>query len=252
MQDAPRRKLVLVSGYRDPGRQWDLRHERCRGRECDGGCKGYPVTAVPAILRNGIWVGGSRHQHREAADMGGLDLDWLIQNRHRYGLVLTVKSENWHFGVGRKDVRSGVKNPQPTVRILKYGQGASKPAPVEPSPPPPRKGLFMDLTPNEEREILTKVRTIDAAMPRKDFVMRDRRDGRVWVFSDSGRWWVRNMDALSLLIFAGKVQGFGPEGIPNAPPGQVGYNMIDGVPEIVTPTDIWEYQVSLDPSIATA
>lgn len=126
MQDAPTRGLVAVSLYRDPGRQWDLRHQRCRGRECDPACKGYPVTAVPAQLINGQWVGGSKHQHRKAADMGGRDLDWLIANRARYGLGLTVRSEDWHFEAEGTDSRTGRKIGAPTVRILPY-PGTSRP-----------------------------------------------------------------------------------------------------------------------------
>lgn len=118
IRDAPTKGLVLVSGYRDPGRQWDLRHERCRGRECNSACKGYPVTALP---------GQSNHQRRTAADMGGRDLQWLIDNRERYGLALTVRSENWHFEADRVDVRTGRMHNRPTASIGVH--------PVEPKPP---------------------------------------------------------------------------------------------------------------------
>ena len=235
--DAPRRKLVPISLYRDPGRQWDLRHDRCPGRECDKGCKGYPVTAVPAQFIDGEWVGGSRHQHGEAADMGGADLDWLIEHRHEYGLVLTVPSEKWHFETGRRDVRSGRVNPQPTRRIIPW-PGTTAPPTIE--------GLFMTLTAAQEQEIHAAVReTRDAARlllantPKKAFAMRGR-DGRVWVISDAGRWWVRNMDALSLLIWTGQVAGFGPEGIPMASEGQ-----LNGIAEIDEPTDVQRLAAAL-------
>ena len=248
IQDAPNDGLVLVSGLRDPGRQWDLRHERCRGRECDPSCKGYPVTAVPAKFINGQWVGGSRHQRGEAADMGGRDLDWLIRNRFKYGLGLTVKSENWHFEASGTDSRARVRIPNPTVRIIPYG--GKEPAKPNPAPPKKKDGFLMALSDNQQGEVYDILKRLDSTVQRKDFVLRDRRDGRVWVFTGGGRYWIRNMDALSLMIFAGKIQGLGPEGIPNAPAGQVGFNMIDGVPEVATPTDVWEYQVSQDPSIA--
>lgn len=151
--DAPGKGLVLVSGFRDPGRQWDLRHQRCPGRECDKRCKGYPVTAVPYA---------SKHQTREAADMGGRALDWLIANRERYGLALTVSSENWHFEADRRDVRTGRVHNRPTVPIAPYGQ-AGKPQPnpnPAPQPPPPEPETFMAaLTDQEQKELLAAARS---------------------------------------------------------------------------------------------
>lgn len=127
-------KLSLVSGLRDSGRQWDLRHERCPGRECNWACKGYPVTALP---------GNSDHQNGLAADMGGAGLSWLIANRERYGLALTVSSENWHFSAKRRDVKTGRIHDDPTVRIVAYGKAIDDPKPpviVKKPPPALKKG----------------------------------------------------------------------------------------------------------------
>lgn len=121
--------LILVSGYRDSGRQWDLRHDRCPGRECSTSCKGYPVTARP---------GTSKHEKRKAADMGGQGLSWLISNRARYGLGLTVRSEDWHFEAEGIDSRTGRRIGNPTVRILRYGGGQVS-QPSKPSQPAPSK-----------------------------------------------------------------------------------------------------------------
>jgi hypothetical protein len=88
MGDAPNHGLTLVSGFRDPGRQWDLRHERCRGRECDRGCRGFPLTALP---------GASNHQRRTAADIGGWELAWANRVKASYGLATPVRGEPWHF-----------------------------------------------------------------------------------------------------------------------------------------------------------
>ena len=93
--DAPGRGLVLVSGYRDSGRQWDLRHERCPGRECSTACKGYPVTARP---------GRRRHEKRLAADMGGSALSWLIA---------TARPTAWRSPSAR---RTGTTRPAPATR----------------------------------------------------------------------------------------------------------------------------------------
>jgi hypothetical protein len=90
MNDVPGGGLKLVSGFRDPGRQWDLRHARCPGRECDRGCRGKPLTALP---------GTSNHQRRTAADIGGRNLAWANRNKSRYGLATPVRGEPWHFEV---------------------------------------------------------------------------------------------------------------------------------------------------------
>ena len=131
---APRGLLILVSGYRDPGSQWDLRHERCRGRECDRRCKGYPTTGLPAQWDGTKWVGGSHHQHRRAADMGGMDLDWLIRNRFAFGLALTVRGERWHFEAEGVDYLTGRPCPAPTVRIIPYPTGETRPEPPSEEP----------------------------------------------------------------------------------------------------------------------
>ena len=89
--------LYAVSLYRDPGRQWDLRHERVPGRECDPAAKAVPATAVPATWNGHEWVGGSRHQHRQAGDVGGARLAEARRVCHLYGLVDAVPSEAWHY-----------------------------------------------------------------------------------------------------------------------------------------------------------
>jgi len=106
--------LVLVSGYRDAGRQWDLRRERCPGRECSKACKGYPTTALP---------GASNHQRRTAADIGGRNLAAAGRAARSYGLHLPVRGENWHFEAAPW---------APTKAIRPYGQPAQAPA-VDPN-----------------------------------------------------------------------------------------------------------------------
>lgn len=155
--------------------------------------------------------------------------------------------QHWEWTTRKIDFVRGSVDPNwfrdLVAHYIARGRAGTKP------PTSTSKDFLMALTDDEQRELLTNSRTILGQMPRKDFVLRDRRDGRVWVFTDGGRYWIRNMDALSLMIFAGKISGLGPEGIPNAPPGQVGYNMIDGVPEIQTPQDVWDLQVQFDPDL---
>ena len=110
---APGHGLVLVSGFRDPGRQWDIRHDRVpHGQECNPAVKAHPATAVPY---------SSDHQRRTAADMGGRALQWLIDHRASLGLALTVSSEDWHFSADRKDTRTGRVHNHPTIPIIPYG-----------------------------------------------------------------------------------------------------------------------------------
>jgi hypothetical protein len=106
--------LVLVSGYRDAGRQWDLRRERCPGRECSRSCKGYPTTALP---------GSSNHQRRTAADIGGRNLNAANRVKAAYGLHTPVPGEPWHFEATAKE---------PTKTIRPFGPPAP-PKPVEPN-----------------------------------------------------------------------------------------------------------------------
>lgn len=107
MGDAPGGGLVLVSGFRDPGRQWDLRNARCPGRECDRGCRGKPLTALP---------GSSNHQRRTAADIGGRNLAWANRNKARYGLKTPVRGEPWHFEVAGR----------PAAKISGFNGGARR------------------------------------------------------------------------------------------------------------------------------
>ncbi len=107
--------LVLVSGYRDAGRQWDLRRERCPGRECSRTCKGYPTTALP---------GSSNHQRRTAADIGGRNLAAANRVKAAYGLHTPVPGEPWHFEATAK---------APTKTIRPYGAPPKPPAPVDPN-----------------------------------------------------------------------------------------------------------------------
>jgi hypothetical protein len=110
MDDAPGGGLVLVSGFRDPGRQWDLRHARCPGRECDGGCRGKPLTALP---------GHSNHQRGTAADIGGRNLAWANRNKSQYGLATPVRGEPWHFEAAGR--------PSGPIRALAGGASAKRP-----------------------------------------------------------------------------------------------------------------------------
>ena len=95
INDSPNGGLILVSGKRTDWQQYLLRQSHgCKGRECDRGCKGTPTTAVPG-RSNHRNLGGSV----AAADMGGIDLDWLGRHEADYGLHRPVPGEKWHFEV---------------------------------------------------------------------------------------------------------------------------------------------------------
>lgn len=120
MDDAPGGILGLVSGRRDAGTQWDLRHARCPDRECDGGCRGNPLTALP---------GKSNHQRGTAADISGSRSLWANQNKSRYGLATPVRGEPWHF-----EARG-----HPSVAIRQFGD-------VGPTEDQLRKGVRRGMT----------------------------------------------------------------------------------------------------------
>lgn len=127
--------LYLVSGARSAGQQWDLRHDRCPGRECDPSCKGHPTTALP---------GHSHHENSgpyfSAADMGGA-LSWLHQHAADYAIYFPVPGEAWHAEPTHAD---------PRVRIIQYpGTGTTPP------PPPPEE--FFDMDEATFRKVLTEV-----------------------------------------------------------------------------------------------
>ncbi len=109
------RTLYLVSGGRSDGQQWDLRHGRCPGRECDRRCKGKPTTALP---------GRSNHRNLSekisAADMMGTGLSFLHQHQGEYGIHFPVPGEAWH----------AENHGRPTVEIIEWPTLA----PVRPDP----------------------------------------------------------------------------------------------------------------------
>lgn len=153
MQHSPRKSaggpsgLALVSGYRDPGSQWDLRHERVpHGQECNPRVKAYPATAVPYA---------SDHGRRKAADIGGVDLLWLYRNCRAFGLWHNVSTENWHYVV------SGT----PTVRIIEYpGVAYDNAGPIRPAPPiptPPKETFLMALTDQQQADLYKRIVRID-------------------------------------------------------------------------------------------
>ena len=220
IHDAPTGGLVLISGYRDDGRQWDLRHDRCPGRECDPACRGNPVTALP---------GRSNHGRRKAADMGGRALGWLITNRAAYGLGLTVRSENWHFEAEGTDSRTGRRIGAPTVRIIPYGQQPQR-TPASSPIPTTKEHPLMALTDAEQTELLNIARELRGTAARKAVAVRSKTDGRVWIVSDAGRWWCHTRTALDLLLYVGQIQPIGTDG-----PAPVDQSWLDGIMEIDPP-----------------
>lgn len=76
--------------YRSPAEQYQLRHQRCPGREYDPSCKGNPPTAIP---------GKSRHETGDAIDFENLSagaFEWLVEHASTYG-IYNLPSERWHW-----------------------------------------------------------------------------------------------------------------------------------------------------------
>lgn len=156
-------ELGLVSGLRDPGRQWDLRRERVGlANIWKSPPTGNPVTAVPARWDGTNWVGGSKHQIGLAADFGGTQraMDWMRANRERYGLALTVRSENWHVEPDRKDVRTGRVHNNPTAMAGRVPAAPAVPKPSAPTTTDPEEipvAIADDLT--------RRLDTLEARLP---------------------------------------------------------------------------------------
>lgn len=141
IEDCPHRgELGLVSGYRDPGTQWDLRVGRVGIKNVwNRAIHGTPVTAVPARWNEHTqqWEGGSRHQERTAADFGGTEraMQWMHANRENYGLARTVSSERWHMEANRYDVLTGRTHNKPRVPIPPYPGAPDPTLPLYPGKP---------------------------------------------------------------------------------------------------------------------
>ena len=170
--DCPHKgELGLVSGYRDPGTQWDLRLERVGlANIWRADVKGSPTTAVPAKwnYQTQRWEGGSHHQTGEAADFGGTEraMVWMHDHRESYGLARTVSSERWHMEANRRDVLTGRVHDRPTVPIPPYG--GSHPPTTTPAP----KDWLMALTDQQQKDLY------DAVMRLDDFLGHPGQKGR--------------------------------------------------------------------------
>ncbi len=129
-------ELGIVSGYRDPGTQWDLRLGRVGYNNIwNSSIPGNPTTAVPARWNAATkqWEGGSRHQTGRAIDFGGTEraMAWMHANRESYGVARTVTSERWHQEANAKDKLTGRIHNKPTVRIEPFDGGSPQPPELE-------------------------------------------------------------------------------------------------------------------------
>ena len=154
--------LYLVSGLRDPGRQWDLRLGRVGYANIwNYPPRGNPTTAVPARWDYAAkqWVGGSKHQHGLAADLGGSEsgMAWMHANRERYGLAKTVPGERWHLEPDKRDLYTGRVHDNPTALI------GTKPTPP-PTPEIPKDWLDMA----SEEDVRDLLREELATVSKKD------------------------------------------------------------------------------------
>ena len=96
--------LYVVSGLRDPGRQWDLRRDRVGYANIwNPRYRGNPTTAVPARWNSasGRWEGGSRHQTGDAVDFGGSEAG-MAYNETTNTLFITDASNiiRWYSVAG--------------------------------------------------------------------------------------------------------------------------------------------------------
>lgn len=151
-------ELGTISAVRDPGTQWDLRRERVGlANIWNSRVQGRIITAIPARWNYATqeWEGGSHHQTGDAHDFTGTAraMQWMRDNRERYGLALTVRSEGWHVEADRRDVFTGRLHNNPTALA---DRPAPKP-PAKPTPPPIPKDWFDMATKADLKAALSEV-----------------------------------------------------------------------------------------------
>lgn len=164
--------LYVVSGLRDPGRQWDLRRDRVGYANIwNPRYRGNPTTAVPARWNkaSGRWEGGSRHQTGEAVDFGGSEagMQWWHDHREAYGIAKTVPGERWHGEADRRDIFTGRIHNNPTALIR----------PTKPPPPPPTPTPEDWLQMATEAEVRAMLREEIEAAKTKPYTLRAKAPG---------------------------------------------------------------------------
>jgi GH25 family lysozyme M1 (1,4-beta-N-acetylmuramidase) len=75
-----------------------------------------------------------------------------------------------------------------------------------------------------------QVQTLLDTGAKKAVALRSKKDGKVWIVSDEGRWHVPDMETLNVLIFVGQVHGFGTDGV-----AEVDESVLDGIPVLDAP-----------------
>ncbi len=177
--------LYVVSGLRDPGRQWDLRRDRVgHANIWRYPPRGNPTTAVPARWNyvTKRWEGGSNHQRGEAVDFGGSErgMQWWHDNRERYGIAKTVPGERWHGEANKRDIFTGRVHDNPTALI--------RPTPPPSPPPTPKPEDWLQMATEAQVRALLREELAKLPTPTKPYTLRAKAPtvgkvvaGSVWV-----------------------------------------------------------------------
>lgn len=124
--------------------------------------------------------------------------------------------ENTHWDPGRLDVAHIIATAKGTLPT-----------------PPNTKELRMDAEAKAAFAALNKrLDALDAKVDTRAVALRDKRDRKVWIITETGRWHVPDQETLNLLIFVGQVQHPGPKGVADAEP-----TWLDGIP-IIEPSTV--------------
>ena len=171
------------------------------------------------------------------AENTGLGEPWPSVQLDAYVRCCAAMARRWRFPVemvcahrewapGRKIDPTGIDMDDFRARVAtRLGRTPT------PAPAPVLEEQFMPaLTDAEQRELLRRVRSIDATAARKPVPVRDPRDDKVWIIDGDSRWHVPNSTVLNVLIFTGQVQGFGTDGIARADP-----TWLDPIPVVAAP-----------------
>lgn len=76
-----------------------------------------------------------------------------------------------------------------------------------------------------------QVQTLLDTTAKKAVALRSKKDGKVWIVTDEGRWHVPDMETLNVLIYVGQVHGLGTDG----KVAEVTEAQLDGIPVLAGP-----------------
>lgn len=205
----------------------------------------YCPDAVNWAKREGLWRPSTSSYQPKRGDIVLFDFIGrpshvgIVTGRTADGRVQTIEGNT--NGSGHRDGGSVMRHNRSrsgsTIGYIEVTPRGARPPVVTPPTVPQEDEFMPKLTDSQQeqlyawaRDAAAGVADMQAHVNRRAVAVRSKADGRVWVVSPAGRWWVRSMTALNLLIFVGQVEGFGTDGI-----AEVDQSWLDGIVEVAPP-----------------